>query len=527
MKQYKIFLVSLLFIPALWSCFDDEGNYDYNAINELKIKEYGDSTYYMMYLADTLRIKPVVEGSMDPEFSDKDYEYQWLVRDNNDLSGNSWGTVISTSRNLEYPIDLKPGSYSLYFKVRDKKTGLLFKSHSTVQVSTTLTRGFIVLGDDEEGYIRMDMISMLPEQDTVVLRNILKDSGLPPIKGAVNVCHTGSTYNPDYIRFWVMGKEESYYVNGADMTGLPGNTLRQMFYSSLVDVDTVHPIEVFPRSSAGRQNGSVRGMMFNDGSIVSSSIIAGEFYGNPVNRLAKNPEHLLPMAPYVFYPMGTSLQGYMAYDTENEQFLFAMYSSANMSLRNDYTTDPFPWKQGDKKRTLVYGENTRNTYGGSSYGASYALMKDKDNNYFIYGFNVYVPNQWFSPTKLGAWQIKKDIAENFDQATLYMFSSSRTLMYYAAAGNIYCYDYNVGNERCESVLETGTDEVTYLQADLQTASRPYNYIFVGTYNSTTGGTLSKYEESTNQNEIKWTPVERSSWSHLCKIKSVEWRNSQD
>lgn len=529
MKRYSIFLFILLLIPGLWSCFDDKGNYDYHEINELTVKEYGDSTYYVLYLADTLRVEPKLEGTLDPDASDGRYEFRWIVKDNNDLSKENWGTEIARTRKLEYPIDLKPGTYTLYLKIRDKETGLLFSTYSSIVVSTTLTRGLLVLGDDEVGNVQLDMISMLPDQDTLVLHNLLKDSGLPPMQGAVSVYHSGTTFSVDFVRLWIMGENASYFVRGADITGTASNTMKQMFYSSLKVPEDVHPIDVFPRvnSISGRQVGSNRGMLLSDGSIVVTNILGGEFYGNPTNRLSNDPEHLLRMAPYVFYSLGNyAFQSYMAYDMENEQFLFATYSAATMSLKSDLPIDPFPWNQSEVKRTLLYGENTRNTYGGSNNGASFALMKDIEGNYFIYGFNT-TGTMWVPPTKLGSWEIKKEVAINFDQASLYLFSSARTLMYYVVGGAVYCYDYNAGNERCEKVLDFGSDEITYLKTDLQTESRPFNFIWIGTYNDETGGTLAKYEETTNQNLLQLKLVEDSRWTNLCKIKSVDWRYSQD
>lgn len=193
MKRYSIFLFILLLIPGLWSCFDDKGNYDYHEINELTVKEYGDSTYYVLYLADTLRVEPKLEGTLDPDASDGRYEFRWIVKDNNDLSKENWGTEIARTRKLEYPIDLKPGTYTLYLKIRDKETGLLFSTYSSIVVSTTLTRGLLVLGDDEVGNVQLDMISMLPDQDTLVLHNLLKDSGLPPMQGAKNNLKTDAS----------------------------------------------------------------------------------------------------------------------------------------------------------------------------------------------------------------------------------------------------------------------------------------------------------------------------------------------
>lgn len=529
MKKYSLILISLLFLTGIYSCFDDEGNYDYHPVNELSITRFGDSVYQVQYMADTLRIEPLILGTLDSVMPEENYEFKWIVKNNSNLQA-SWGTTLARTRKLEYPVDLKPGVYSLYLKVKDKNTGLLFDTHSYINVSTTLSRGFLVLGDDEAGNVRLDMISMLPKQDTVVLINLLKDSGLPIMKGAKKVWHTGSYSNTANIRFWVMGEEESYYLDGANLTGSADNTIHQMFYSSLGVAADAHPIDGFPRVNninGGRPAGtSYRGLLLSDGSIIYGNTNPSEFYGTPVNRLANDMNHLLPMFPYVFYSVG-KLYGFMGYDTENEQFLYGTSAATSMALGKDLSGDPFPWNQKELKRTMVYGENTRNTYGGSTNGASYALMKDEDGDYYIYCFYAYVQTASRPPTKKGIWKIDKSVATNFDRAEHFLFSSSRTLLYYTVGGTLWCYDYNSGHERCEQMrLKTGTDEITFIAVDFQTTSSPYNTFWVGTYNSQTGGTLTKYREAPNQNLLEITPVDGSSWSNLCKIKSMEWRNSQ-
>ena len=153
MKKYSLILISLLFLTGIYSCFDDEGNYDYHPVNELSITRFGDSVYQVQYMADTLRIEPLILGTLDSVMPDENYEFKWIVKNSNNLQ-SSWGTTLARTRKLEYPVDLKPGVYSLYLKVKDKNTGLLFDTHCYINVSTTLSRGFLVLGDDEAGNVR-------------------------------------------------------------------------------------------------------------------------------------------------------------------------------------------------------------------------------------------------------------------------------------------------------------------------------------------------------------------------------------
>ena len=54
--------------------------------------------------------------------------------------------VIGTERNLEYFVELEPATYTLYLKVRDKVTGLLWMNYTSLVVRTATSLGWLVLG---------------------------------------------------------------------------------------------------------------------------------------------------------------------------------------------------------------------------------------------------------------------------------------------------------------------------------------------------------------------------------------------
>ena len=67
-------------------------------------------------------------------------------------------TVVGTSKDLEWPVSFHPGSYSLYFQVIDKSTGLEWITSTGVTVFSELTQGWLVLGELPDKEVRMDMV---------------------------------------------------------------------------------------------------------------------------------------------------------------------------------------------------------------------------------------------------------------------------------------------------------------------------------------------------------------------------------
>ena len=85
MKTIKNILL-LCCMAIFASCYEDEGNYDYHAINEVSISEIP-STVEVDRL-ETLSLTPTLEGSVYGD-DESQYEYQWELNKK----------VISTERN--------------------------------------------------------------------------------------------------------------------------------------------------------------------------------------------------------------------------------------------------------------------------------------------------------------------------------------------------------------------------------------------------------------------------------------------
>ena len=522
----KIYLAFLIGFLAITSCFDDLGEYDYKDINEVGIEGLDDS-YRVDYPDGILNIEPELASSFKDASSDR-YSYEWRAVQSAPKTGSF---ILSTEKVLNSDnLGLLPGSYNLYFKVKDNETDLVWKQHAYLNISTSTARGFLLMGNNKDGNMQLDMLKMPAGQDTIVALDLLRNANLPPVKNAKNVIFTGSMANMNNSRFWVMGENESYYIDRTTFEAEPTNVFRPLSFTlhDVPDKLTVVDVAARVNSSNGRSGASnARAVSTKEGFVFyANSLMNGDVYGNPINRTNPNAEYYFKASPYLMYAIGY-YRGLVVYDEDDDRFTFCGGYDANVNALSDSDTDPFPWNQGDNGRKLVYAENTKDYSGGARSGNSFALMKDNEADYHIYMINAaYLSSR---PAKTGYYHIKKDIATQFDAAVekkLLAFASFRTLMIYAEGGNLYYYDYNKGNEKGGILKSFDGEEITMIQFDIQTENNENRDLYVATKNTAGEGTLRKLVIGTNVDVVDYEIEDDTEWTGLSAIVKMDWRNKE-
>ena len=511
----KIFYntIGILLFALMISCAKDKGNYDYRDINELKVGGLN-SAYSGRTGVDTLHISPAVvmtESVDDPSRM----EYTWLAK-----KGTTIVDTLGTEKELNYPISLAPDSYTLQVRILDKQTKVVWTGKATLTIGTPYSRGIMLIGEDANGNADVDMLSMV--KDTVTVKGILAQSGLPALRGPINIQHSGGSAT--YMKLWVFTTSGSYYLDRLTMKGKVSDRFGKLVYTTdPINKEALSPIIMAPqiRDAAGAVGSNfVRAMMTNDGNIFASylALNGGDFYANPINRDKNDLGKLLKTSPFLLYPIG-NIGSMLWYDKTNERFM--NYSSFILNTSSvtlaDASGDIFPWNQATTGRTLVYAENTRNTDGGSTNGNSFAIMKDKSNTHFIYKFYA----NGTAPAKRAAYTILA-MATDFDKADFYAFSSNRSVVFYSVGNHLYAYDYNPSNERIYQFSAIGTDEISMLKFDTQ-IDHLTNSLYIATYNATTKGTLRRFIVGSNPSVVELTEAPKSRWSNLIKIKNMSWR----
>lgn len=507
--QHTTLLIAALFLGA---CAKDLGSYEYHDINDLRITGIN-SSYTARRGVDTLRIKPTLTATMD-EGDTTRYRHLWIVRLGTKLD------TIGRSKNLEYPVNLEPVAYKLFYRIRDKQTGVEWQANADLMIGTPYSRGWMIMGEDEQGYAEAEMLSM--QTDTLLLKHILSESGLPRLREPMSFQHTGGGLEA-YIKLWALTKSGSYYFDRVTMKATPANNMNRLLYvSETIDPQSLHPIVIAPqmRTAEGlTSTTNYRVMLTKAGDIFAAflAINGGDFYNNPINRVATAQNVRIPAAPYLLYAPN-NMTTVMWYDTVNQRFL--NYSGFGLGTAStvlaDKETDVFPWNQGSTGRKLVYAENTREIDGSSLNGNSFAIMKDAANVHHIYKFYAVTV-----PVKRAAYVVLP-LARDFDKADFYAFSSNRTVVFYGVGNKLYAYDYNPKNERFYEYPEIGNDQITMLKFDTQ-VNYVTNSLYIATYNSNTKGTLRRFTVGNNPNVVDLLPAAKSTWSGLVKVKDINWR----
>lgn len=154
----KIYLCLSLMFVAFTSCFEDEGNYKYKEIGDIKIEGMDKPLQVYSYVGDKLEIHP----SIETPYTNLEYAwYIWHVDDRGYISEDDKKKIekelVGTDKNLSYEVNLIPGMYKIMLEVTSKENGYSVSQVADVEISTTFLRGFYILKETEDGNSKLDL----------------------------------------------------------------------------------------------------------------------------------------------------------------------------------------------------------------------------------------------------------------------------------------------------------------------------------------------------------------------------------
>jgi hypothetical protein len=520
----KLILLPWALALIALSCNEDKGSYDYKEINEVQFS--GIAAEYTIPYLDTLRITPEITSTL-AESEVGRYEYIWELGRPRYTSQPP--VVIGHERELNYYVDIKPGDYTLFMGVIDKQTGVRWTTvaSSIVHVRERYGRGYIVIGEDEEGYADVDMIAM--PADTIIVKGLLRGNGLPDMRNPRSVLFSGQYYyeggaNNRWTELWVMTGDGAYYLDLTTFEGNPANNFDKWLFADYPGTPTTNLPVFLLSKSAYYQHGwmlSTRFMICNDGAQVYAFPLSLGGYQNPFNRLSTAPNEFFKVYPYIFTTAtdADSNAGYMFYDMDNHRFLY--YYSSYLNVLTNNADDAFLWQQ-PADMEIIYGENTSNRTNNPNGGLSFALMRESNDTWHILSFGVNKNNtsgNLLSPGPHNDYKIASGVLPRINEAKLFAFASTRTLLFYAVDKTLYAYDFSAG----VVYEETLADEITMIEFNFW--PRWYTQFFIATYNPVTKGKLQRYDLGADPNALNLTPNTQCCWDGLVKIVDMDWRSS--
>ncbi len=541
MKIKYTYIALLGSLMAFSACVDDEGSYEYRDINEVTVEGIQDSNnpYSVMASTGLLEIRPTITGTILGE-DDSQYEYTWYACQSEVGTDNHTHTVLGHEKDLVTTVELAPGTYDLYLLINDNSTGQEWIiSDMELSVTTPMATGFYVFGDNPDGTVGMDFLSMPSNGggDTAIVKNIFINS--QQIRGAENLYYRGYTTRPGaIIDLWAVTESGSYKIECSiqEQSTFDIDTSYEedlMFFSTMME----HPVKVLDAFPHQISNGSAwynpnyRGYVTEDAIVGGGFVSGAEAYQNPVNRYSATSTEFFTPYKNIFYPAeGNSIGGYLTYDMDNDRFVtlngnYMFLTTSYCRQLTDGPSDAFPWNQSG--RTLVYGTN-------SGY-YSYAIMKDTDNDTNFHLYEMYV-NSYYSPTKVNAYSFTTAEAPEFDMASHYAITYSPgdyTIILYAVGNELHQLNYATGQH---TLVRTFDGEITFLEYNWKlpgTEAYPNSRFLICTYNEAAEpeerGTIYEY---TMDQTLQLTPVMSGPELNIpfeyhtsLKVAKLEYRNS--
>lgn len=493
--KYTILGICLI---GLSSCFKDEGNYDYREINEIKVISGMEEEYSAYTMVDTLKIKPELSFTQDAGAEER-YEYSWYLAKSNMANGKV--EKIFDKLNLEYLVTQPKGSYVLTLGVKDKETGVEWQTDAWLDVTTLFTNGWLMLGE-REGIVSLDMVSVSSIGDTVVVYDILKNSGLPALHGPRKMVSINRYNNNPCV---IMTDDGTFELDKVDMTSDESTNIRYSIYDPMASDD-------FAASDMIQSSGYYREMIGDNALYVTSSLMISGDFGNPINKYGKYSDEYFKVYPEILYGFsswGSYSGSQIVYDMDGKRFAKFTHFSANCDLLDDSEGDPWSWITGNEMVAIF---NSQFITGGTQ--TSYAIMKSPEGKFYLYSMTP-------SNTKKGK---RYDISQlpDIGQASKFIFSSKYPYMLYAAGSKLYGCEFLDSGITYKEIEGFGADEITMLYYDSY-KERGRDYFYVATYDEGQGGTVQKYQIEDNPNDIVIKLIAGNRWEKLCRVTSMCWK----
>ncbi|KAF2509444.1 hypothetical protein EYY60_13785 [Flavobacterium zhairuonense] len=494
LKNIKIQFILSLMLVLTYSCAEDEGNYDYKAINEVHATGIEES--YTVYTGDYFKIAPDLNETLIDVNNIDRYSYEWVALNPTKLLLES-RTLISTTKNLDGVIKLAPGSYNVYYFVKDNVTGVTWQQEPfKLNVVSAIYEGWLVIGNVQDK-ARLDMISILPGiPQPKIITDVLDASGsaLKLTGKAVDVSCFASAVS--------VGSAYGVYVttteNGTarlDPDSFGWTQTQNLAYETLGGAfPTNFGIDFMETPGGGGEN-----FIYSKGDIY--------YYYRAFNIKYGLPQNILETATKTFYaaPFIASNRGSIAtpvfFNNDTRSFVRFSYSKGNCSAMPPVTgsSTVLDWNNTDSD--LVY--MTTSAFNGNE---NFAVLKNRTTGkYNLLRFSTGLIQSYY-----------KEIlnAPEFDKATKFAVSPDSGYLFYAVGGKVY--EYDNGTQSAKLMINKGTDEITYIAFN-PLAKNADKKLIVGSYGTT--GKLELYTVPPVNGDLILTDT----FSGLCKIVDVAYR----
>lgn len=472
MKPYKSIAVMCLLTLLFTSCFEDEGNYDYNDLVPIEIDDSTVPAAIVKPQQEYLKITPTVKQGG----SDANLAYEWRLKDNLNVpdpeTGEFINMIIGTSKDLDFLLDVPARQYHLLLYVSDKTNGVTESRQIALTVQTIAPQGWMVLSGDDSScdvsiVVNPKVNANVPGvTDDEVKHNVFSENNeghRVEGEGAFVWHGVGGGFN--YLYVFTKGAHGGYRTSAADLK---------------ITGDYVSCFRSMPQEEAGFSG-------------------FGSWQANELLVNGKDLYYCSQNSPSVFIPfgvkcfgvdyeaspyIGTNQYGYVYgafYDTKHKRFLYINYQQTVLQF-NPPASGAFDMNNVGKE--MVYGE--------MAYPANFwnCVMQDEGNpatrKLYVVDLNKSV---WDQQSGHGAQIIDLGTATDMASSGHFAFGTRGYVMYHATDTKVYYNNFS-GDRTSTLIYDIAADYPGYKTSRIQifkNTDNPFDskLLFVGIYNETT------------------------------------------
>lgn len=455
MDKMKIWCVFWAFC-LLGACYDDKGNYDYTG--KLAIKVTGIEEEYVRVVLDTIKFRPVITPV------DREYECFWGVVPDGGYQFQF--DTISKIKDLDYGVNLKPGTYKLRFCARDMKTGVFTLQEYRLTVVTDMSIGWWVL-KEEGGKTDLDVFT-----PTRSLESVLKMKNGKALDGKPE--------NMAYVDDWLYFDEKDntsvetkvvFVASDQDVVAVDffSGSIMRSFDDLFYNVPVVkRPQNIFLGSN---------GLFLVNDNRLHVILLAGNgrtgFFGDA--QLGND-------VVISNYKTSSSRRTPLLFDEKSGSFFTTTYTSLSLiSFLNE------PWASSDADRSPVNNLNAELLYVGAkmddySLTDAYALLKYKQEDKF--GLLKLVA-RYTSPYRNPVESTRLlDNSLGVLSADFRAMAKDYDLMYFSKGNEVWAFDVETLREEKLNVVIPAGERITYMEYLRFTPSADkslwFNSVIIGT-----------------------------------------------
>jgi len=493
LKNIKIQFILSLMLVLCYSCAQDEGNYDYNAINE--IAATGIEEAYTVYTGDNFKITPNLNATLDDSTNPDRYSFEWVALNPAKLLLES-KTIIATTKNFDTTVKLAPGKYNVYYFVKDNVTGVVWQQKPFVlNVVSAIYEGWLVVGDVNDK-ARLDMISIIPGvTQPRIITDVLDAAGsaLKLTGKAVDVsCFSNAISASAAYGVYVTTTENGTARLDPDSFGWTQS--QNIAYESVGGAMSTNFGVDFMKSPTGGEN-----FLYSKGDIYYFYRAFNIKYGLPQNIMETGTKTFYA-APFIAENRGSTGTP-VFFDQNARRFVRFSYSKGNCSEMPPVVPSETVLDWSNTNSDLIY--MTTSNFNDLE---NFAVLKNSTTKkYSLLRFSKGLIQSYY-----------KEIlnAPDFDKATKFAVSPESGYLFYAVGGKVY--EYDNGTQSAKLMINKGAEEVTYI-GFVSNARDADKKLIVGSYG--TSGTMELYTVPPVNGDLILT----NKYEGLCKIVDVAFR----